>query len=145
LWYYEPGPKVEAPGAKKEKAAAATASLLSTGKGGRPLPILLSKDQLTENDSFLAKEMKYARRWLYTKGVMTPEEPRNPVDTQLDAFLESVRTGKKPLADLEIGLGDSTSVILANLAMDEGRRVYFEEMQKMGRSPAAPALSSKKV
>jgi hypothetical protein len=30
--------------------------------------------------------------------------------------------------------------MLANLAMDEGRRVYFNEMEQMGRTPgAAPA------
>lgn len=139
VWYYEPGPKVEKAGDKKEKATAANASLLSTGKGGRPLPILLSQDQLSDSDSFLAKEMKYAKRWLYSKGIMTPEETKNPVDTQLEGFLESIRTGKKPLADLEIGLADSTTVILANLAMDEGRRVYFAEMEKMGRAGAAAA------
>ena len=143
LWYYEPGPKVEAAGAKKEKSASATASLLSTGRGGRPLPILLSKDQMSDQDSFLAKEMKSARRWLYQKGVMTPEETRNPVDTQLDSFLECVRSGKKPVADIEIGLADSTAVILANLAMDEGRRVYMNEIHNMGKPGGAPA--AKKV
>jgi hypothetical protein len=28
-------------------------------------------------------------------------------------------------------------VILANLAMDEGRGVYFSEIEKMGRTPSA--------
>lgn len=144
VWYYEPGPKVEKAGEKKEKPAAASASLTSTGKGGRPLPILLSKDQMSDQDSFLAKEMKFARRWLYQKGIMIPEEPRNPVDTQLDSFLESIRTGKKPLADLEVGLNDSTAVILANLSMDEGRRVFFNEIEKMGKTPAAPAVTTVK-
>jgi len=32
---------------------------------------------------------------------------------------------KRPLADLEIGMADSVAVILSNLAMDEGRKVYF--------------------
>jgi hypothetical protein len=78
--------------------------------------------------------MKFARQWLYRKGVMVPEESRNPVDVQLDEFLNSVRTGRKPIADLEVGLSDSISVILANLAMDEGRRVYYSEMEKMGKA-----------
>ena len=39
---------------------------------------------------------------------------------------------------MEVGLADSTTVILANLAMDEGRRVYFNEMEKMGTGAAAP-------
>jgi len=29
-----------------------------------------------------------------------------------------------------VGLRDSTAVILANQAMDEGRRVYFNEIEK---------------
>jgi len=29
-------------------------------------------------------------------------------------------------------------VILSNLAMDEGRKVYFNEIDKMGKGPAAP-------
>jgi hypothetical protein len=37
-----------------------------------------------------------------------------------------------------VGLADSTAVILSNLAMDEGRRVYFNEIDKMGMTPAAP-------
>ncbi len=134
LWYYEPGPKVEAASkAGKEKAAGTSATLLSTGAGGKPLPVLLSRDQVSDKDGFVSREMKFARRWLYSKGVMVPEEPRNPVDVQLDAFLDSVRTGKRPKADLEVGLADSTAVILSNLAMDEGRRVYFNEIDKMGK------------
>lgn len=136
LWYYEPGPKVAKPGDKKEEKKVASASLLSTGAGSRGLPILLERDQVTDKDSFVNKEMKFARRWLYSKGVMVPEETKNPVDIQLEGFLESVRTGNRPRADLEIGLADSTAVILANLAMDEGRRVFFNEIDKMGKPPA---------
>jgi len=134
LWYYEPGPKVEAAAKKKEGPAPASASLLSTGKGGRPLPILLAKDQIGANDGFLSKEMKFARRWLYSKGVMMPEETKNPVDVQLEEFLDCVRAGKRPKADIEVGLADSTAVILSNIAMDEGRRVYMEEIEKIGKA-----------
>ena len=77
--------------------------------------------------------MKFARRWLYTKGVMVPEEPRNPVDTELGSFFNNCRDGGRPLADLEVGLADSTAVILSNLAMDQERRVFFNEIDKMGR------------
>ncbi len=132
LWYYEPGPPKPTPaGQTKEKATVASATLTSTAAGKRGLPILLSRDTVTGKESFLEREMKFARLWLYKKGVMVPEE-RNPVDTELDSFFECARTGKKPLADLEVGLGDSTMVILSNLAMDEGRRVYFSEIEKMG-------------
>ncbi len=131
LWYREPAPKKIAGG--KAEPVVATATLASTGKGQRSLPILLDKDQVTNKESFLEREMKFARRWLYSKGIMVPEEDRNPVDLELEGFFESVRTGKRPLADLEVGLADSTAVMLSNLAMDEGRRVYFNEIEKMGR------------
>lgn len=146
IWFYEPPAQpaqAQAAGKQKEKekekekAINATATLASTGKGARPLPILLSKDTITNNDSFLDRELKFARRWLYSKGIMLPEEDRNPVDIQLERFFESCRNGKKPVADLEIGLHDSVAVILANLSMDEGRRVYFNEIEKMGRVPEA--------
>jgi predicted dehydrogenase len=144
LWFYEPSPKKleEAKGKGKEKAAVANASLLSTGKGSRGLPVLFDSELVQQNDSFLQKELKYAKLWLYKKGVMVPEEDKNPVDVQLESWMECIRTGKKPLADLEIGLEDSTNVILANLAMDEGRRVFMNEIDKMGNGPASPAKKS---
>jgi predicted dehydrogenase len=141
LWYPEPKPPATATPADKGKkeVTVAGASLASVGKGSRGMPILLDRDQMQNDDSFLEKEMKFARRWLYSKGVMLPEEDRNPVDVEMESFFDACRTGKRPLADLEVGLADSTTVILANLAMDEGRRVYFNEMDKMGAAPAAPA------
>ena len=134
LWFYEPDTKKieEAKTKGKEKAAVANASLLSTGKGSRGLPVLFDSELVTEKDSFLQKELKFAKLWLYKKGVMVPEEDKNPVDVQLESWMDSIRTGKRPLADLEVGLEDSTNVILANLAMDEGRRVYMNEIDKMG-------------
>jgi len=85
-----------------------------------------------KNDPFLTRESKLARRWLYSKGIMTPEEDRNPVDTELISFLNDAKTGARPKADVEVGLADSTAVILSNLCMDENRRVYFNEIDKMG-------------
>jgi predicted dehydrogenase len=140
LWYPEPKPPATPTAADKAKkdVTVAGASLASVGKGSKGYPILLDRDQLQSDDSFLEKELKFARRWLYSKGVMLPEEDRNPVDVELESFFDACRTGKRPLADLEIGLADATTVILANLAMDEGRRVYFNEMDKMGNGAAAP-------
>jgi predicted dehydrogenase len=134
LWYFEPKPAAPTPAsqAKKEETIAG-ASMASTGRGGRGFPILLERDQMRGNESFLEKEMKFARRWLYSKGIMLPEEDRNPVDVEMESFFSACRTGQRPLADLEVGLADSTMVILSNLAMDEGRRVYFSEIDKMGR------------
>ncbi len=134
MWFYEPRPEeVKKPEERAaEKPALAGATLASTGKGVRGWPILFEEDLVTGKESFLSRELKYAKMWLYQKGVMVPEE-RNPVDTQLLDFLECVRTGKRPLADLEVGLADSIAVILSNLAMDEGRRVYMKEIETMGR------------
>jgi len=139
MWFLEPPlPKVETAD-KKAPAVQASASLASTGKGGRPLPILLDKDQVTENDSFLNREVKYARRWLYQKGVLVPEEDRNPVDIELESFFNDVKTNGKPLADLEVGLADSAAVMLANRCMYEERKVLFSEIDNMGKADAKPA------
>jgi hypothetical protein len=49
-----------------------------------------------------------------------------------------------PKANYNIGLEDSISVILANKAMDEERRVQFSELETMGKgSPAAPGAKKK--
>jgi hypothetical protein len=55
------------------------------------------------------------------------------VDIELEGFFQSCRDLTPPQANLEIGMADSVAVILSNLAMDEGRRVYFNEIDKMGR------------
>jgi predicted dehydrogenase len=134
LWFYEPTPEtVQAAAGTPEKPAVAGATLAGTGAGSRGWPIMFDEEMVSDQDSFLSREMKFAKMWLYRKGVMVPEE-RNPVDTEMLAFFESVRTGKRPLADLTVGLADSITVILANLAMDEGRRVYMNEIEKMGVS-----------
>ncbi|MBM3814628.1 MAG: Gfo/Idh/MocA family oxidoreductase [Acidimicrobiia bacterium] len=135
LWFYEPSPKKAEASKGKEKAAVATPTLLGTGKGGKGLPVLFESEMVKESDSFFQKELKYAKLWLYKKGVIVPEEEKNPVDVQLESFLECIRTGKRPLADLEVGLADSANVILANLAMDDGRRYYMNEIDKMGGGP----------
>jgi hypothetical protein len=96
------------------------------------MPVLLAKDELSPNDSFLESELKHGRRLLYSKGIMAPEEGRNPVDLELEGFFNSVRTGTRPKADLEVGLSDSTAVMLSNIALEEDRKVLFTEMDKMG-------------
>ncbi|MGH9719344.1 MAG: Gfo/Idh/MocA family protein [Bryobacteraceae bacterium] len=137
LFFREPARTQTTPaGAKKEGPAVSGASLAGTGSGSKGIPILFEKDEITGKESFIEKELKFARRWLYSKGVMVPEEDKNPVDVEMEAFFESVRTSARPKADLEVGLADSTAVILANLAMDEGRRIYFSEIDKMGRGEA---------
>ena len=142
LWYNEPKPATATPAtAVKKEETVAGATMASVGKGGRGFPILLAPDQMRGDESFLEKELKFARRWLYAKGVMLPEEDRNPVDVEMESFFDCCRTGKRPLADMEIGLADASMVILSNLAMDEGRRVYFNEMDKMGRDNGSKQTS----
>ena len=134
LWFYEAGPVVTAPSdEQKEMAKAVGATITRSGRSPRGFPILFTRDQISGEEPFLQREMKYARRWLYSKGIMVPQEERNPVDVQLETFLQSCRSGKQPKAGLEAGLDDAAAVILANLAMDQGRRVYFNEMEKMAR------------
>ena len=88
---------------------------------------------LSGNEGFWDKEVKFAKRWLTTKGVMVQEEQRNPVDVELESFFKNCRDGGKAKADLEVGMADAIAVILSNQAMDEGRKVYFNEIEKMGK------------
>ncbi|MGB9457835.1 MAG: hypothetical protein WCB12_17425 [Bryobacteraceae bacterium] len=86
-------------------------------------------------ESFLEREVMYAQRWLYAKGVFVQEESRNPVDVELDSFLQNCCDGGRPRANLEVALADVVAVILSNQAMDEGRKVCFNETDKMGVAP----------
>ena len=139
MWFKEPAAPTAYPaGGKGAPPAAVGASLVSTGKGGRGLPILLDQHKVKSSDSFIQSELKFAKMWLYGKGVMVPEEDSNPVDVELASFFDCCNTGKRPLADLEVGLHDSTAVILSNQAMYDERKVYFNEIDKMGKGPIAP-------
>ena len=134
-WYMEP-PKtttVTAADAKKKEAFVAGATMVASGGARGPIPIMTTDLDFAPNASFLAREAKFARRWLTAKGVLVQEEQDNPVDIELEGFFQSCRDLTPPKADLETGLRDSVAVILSNLAMDEGRRVYFNEIDKMGR------------
>jgi len=136
-WYREPPKKVEE-GKNEKKPFVAGATMATAGGANGPIPILTSDLEMTGKEGFLDREVKFARRWLTAKGIMIQQEQKNPVDTELESFFQNCRDGKKPKADVEIGLADSVSVILSNMAMDEGRKVYFSEMDKLGKGPAAP-------
>ena len=142
LWYREPAPVVAAltKADEKKKEETKAGATMTTAAATRGVPLLLPRDMLGKADSFLSREAKFARRWLYSKGIMVPEENRNPVTVSLEDFLLCCKNpaGKKPKADMEVGLRDSTAVILSNLAMEEGRRVYFNEIDKF-KPGAAPA------
>jgi predicted dehydrogenase len=141
-WWYREPPKeaaAETKAGEKKKAFVAGATMVASGGANGPIPLLTSDLNFTGKESFFEKEVKFAKRWLTTKGVMVQEEPRNPVDTELESFFNCCKTGQKPKADIEVGMADAVAVILSNLAMDEGRKVYFNEIEKMGKVPAAPA------
>jgi hypothetical protein len=148
IWYKEPTPPkvATAQPAKGEKFQAGASFSLASGT--RALPVLLSGDQMTGKESFLEKEMKFARQWLYAKNIMVPQEAKNPVTTSLEHFFGDIRKNNMhPRANFEVGLEDSTSVILSNLAMDEERRVLYSEIAKLGNGqpkPAAPPAAAKK-
>jgi len=140
MWFREPNPPAQVQEAGKKKEEFKAGATMIAAAGSRPLPILLNKDLMTGQESFLEKEMKFARLWLYQKGILVPEEEKNPVDIELESFFRDVRTGGHPKADLEVGLQDSIAVILSNIALDEGRTVYFNEIEKMGKPGAKPAV-----
>lgn len=136
LWYREPSkvsPAQKAEGKAGSTAAGASYALGSSQKG---LPLVMATDQLSvgANDSFLEKERKFAKRWLYSKGVMVYDEDRNPVETELESFFNDCHTGGHPKADIEVGLRDSTAVILSNICMEQERRVNFSELETMGKN-----------
>src|SRR6476659_10858151 len=107
---------------------------MGAGSGANgPIPILTSDIDMTGKESFFDREAKFTRRWLMSKGVMMQEEQKNPVDVELESFFKNCRDGQRPKADVEVGLADSIAVMLSNQAMDEGRKVYFNEIEKMGR------------
>jgi predicted dehydrogenase len=128
MWFYDPQPKLAQSDDQREMAKSVGATITSSARSARGFPILFTRDQISGDESFLEREMKYARRWLYSKGIAVPREERNAGDVQLDSFFESCRTGKRPKADLEAGLEDSASVIVSLMALDEGRRVKFSEI-----------------
>jgi len=142
-WWYREPPKVvaESKAGEKKKAFVAGATMVASGGAVTPIPIMTADLDFTGKESFIDKEMKFARRWLTSKGVMVQEEQNNPVDTELSSFFDCCRTGQSPRANMEVGMADSIAVMLSNQAMDEGRKVYFNEIEKMGKpgSPAAPA------
>ncbi len=149
-WWYREPPKTTnvAKANEKKQPFVAGATMVATGAANGPIPIMTSDLNFTGKESFFDREVKFARRWLTSKGIMMQEEQKNPVDVELESFFQNCKDGKRPRADLEVGLQDAVAVILSNLAMDEGRKVYFNEMEKMGRggpvTQAAPAQPAQK-
>lgn len=149
MWFREPVKTDEAPVAPGSKSApAAAGASYAIGGGQKGLPVLMDRDKVKGNEGFFEKEMKFAKLWLLQKGVMVSEEDRNPVETELESFFNDCKTGGHPKADLEVGLNDSIAVMLSNMAMEQERRVRFDEIDKMGKpgsTPAPAAVPAKKA
>jgi predicted dehydrogenase len=136
MWYREPSKVSAAQKAEGKAPVTAAGASYALGTSQKGMPIVLATDQLKvdPNDSFLQREKKFAQRWLYSKGVMVDDEDRNPVETELESFFNDCHTGGHPKADIEVGLRDSTAVMLSNICMMEERRVYFKELDSMGKN-----------
>jgi predicted dehydrogenase len=134
MWFRDPS-RITVEKADGKAPSAAAGASYALGSSQRGLPIVMATDQLKigANDSFLKREMKFAQRWLYSKGVLVDDEDTNPVETELESFFNDCHTGGHPKADLEVGLRDSTAVILSNLSMDQERRVFFNEIETLGK------------
>lgn len=132
-WFVEPKTAKEVTSKEKPAAAKAGATMVA-GAGSKGMPLWIEGNEPSANDSFVQRELKFARKWLYAKGVMVPEEDKNPVDTELESFFQNCRDGQKPRADIEVGLNDSIAVMLSNIAMEKDRKVYFKEIDTMGKA-----------
>lgn len=63
-----------------------------------------------------------------------PEGPKgDPTYLCCQSFIDSVREGKRPFADEHVGWASSVGVVLANKAVDEGRRLKFSDYVKTAR------------
>jgi predicted dehydrogenase len=132
-WYREPPKTLAVTKANVKPAPAIAGATMAAGKGAiGPIPIMTGDIEFTGKENFLQREVKFARRWLTAKGVVLQEESRNPVDVELESFFQNCRDGKRPKADPELGLADSAAVMASNLAMDERRAVYFNEIEALG-------------
>jgi len=136
-WWYREPPKASTiqKASDKQQPFVAGATMIASGGANGPIPLMTGDVAFDGKESFLDREVKWARRWLYSKGIFVQEESRNPVDVELESFFQNCRDGGRPRANLEVGLADAVAVILSNQAMDEGRKVYFNEIDKMGVAP----------
>ena len=136
LWYREPPTtKIVPAGTGPAPKAKAGASYVAGG-AQKGFPLAMALEPIPKvTDPFLDREVRFAKNWLAQKGVLTSDEDRNPVDIELESFFNDCKRNGHPLSDMEVGLSDAIAVMISNVAMDENRRAYFNEIEKMGRNP----------
>ena len=136
LWYREPAPPPKVTPAAGSTAKTTAGATYIQGGAQKGLPIAMALEKMpTANDPFFQREAAFAKQWLAQKGVLTSDEDRNPVETELESFFNDCKRNGHPLADMETGLADAIGVMMSNVAMDENRKVYFSEIDKMGLHP----------
>jgi predicted dehydrogenase len=136
LYYREPPVAKVVPASSGPAPKVVAGATYVAGGPQKALPLALAFDKIPKpTDPFFDRERGFAKQWLAQKGILTSDEDRNPVETELESFFTDCRTGGKPLADIEVGLADAIGVMMSNVAMDENRRVYFNEIDKMGHTP----------
>jgi predicted dehydrogenase len=134
MWFLDPMKERMGEQAKSGEAWTAGATVADRLEQGEGLPIIPGiQDFNAANAGFIEKEVEFAKRWLYQKGILVPSEDRDPEYKELHSFLVDVRDGGKPKSDIEVGLQDSIAVMLSNYCMQEQRKVYFSEIDEMGK------------
>src|SRR5690606_8690486 len=135
MLYLDPMPQHmgdEKKGGEAWTAGATIASdTMEQGEGYAIIPNMVDLD--SGEVGFIAKEVEYAKRWMYRKGILRPSASVHEEYQELASFLDCVLTGAKPKADIEVGLQDSVAVMLSNMAMDQERKIAFSEIEAMGR------------
>lgn len=149
MWFRDPMKEKMGEQEASKEAWVAGATVADTIAQGDGLPIIPGlKDLAASNVGFIEREVEFAKRWLYQKGIMAPAEDKDPEFKELESFLIDVRDGGKPKSDIEVGINDSIAVMLANHAMDTERKVQFAEIETMGKegvemTSAKPAAGAK--
>jgi predicted dehydrogenase len=136
LWYREPATAKVVPASSGPAPKAKAGASYVAGGAQKGFPLAMALEPIPKvTDPFFDRELGFAKNWLAQKGVLTSDEDRNPVETELESFFNDCKRNGHPLADMEVGLADAIGVMMSNVAMDENRRAYFSEIDKMGRNP----------
>lgn len=145
MWFRDPMKvKMGQQDANAQEEWVAGATVADTLEQGEGLPIIPHlKDLDSPEVGFIEKEVEFAKRWMYQKGLMSPSEDQDPEYKELESFLLDVRDGGKPKADVQVGLQDSIAVMLSNMCMREERKIYFSEIEEMGKDGAKLTTGSK--
>jgi predicted dehydrogenase len=103
LWYYEPRQTQVSKMGKYDEGTIATATLGASATAPKAIRSSLRGTSSSARSRSSEEEMKYARRWLYSKRIMMPREERNRWTLQMESFLNAAARAR-PKADGTIGL-----------------------------------------